>query len=498
MCERALSTPPPTSPTLPRAADTLVAPMNCKHLLAPHPILQRVGRIADQLQTETYVVGGFVRDLLLERPCQDVDIVSIGSGIALAQAVAQDLGRADNVVVFKNFGTAMVPWQGGELEFVGARKESYRRDSRKPLVEDGTLADDQNRRDFTINALAICLNSDRWGTLIDPFGGIDHLQQRIIRTPLAPATTFSDDPLRMLRAARFAVQLDMTLAPDTLAALAQYADRISIVSQERIIAELNKIVAAPAPSRGFRLLRDAGLLARIFPELVALQGTETIQGQSHKDNFDHTLQVLDNVADASNNLWLRWAAILHDIAKPQTKRFDPAVGFTFHGHEDLGARMVPRLFRKLKLPMQDNMAYVKKLVRLHLRPIALAKEGVTDSAIRRLIYEAGDALEDLMTLCRADITSKNDAKVQRYLHNFDRVEAMIQAVEEKDTLRNFQPVITGAIVMRTFGLKPSKMVGVLKEAVKEAILEGDIPNEYEPAYQYLLKQGAAHGLAAVT
>ncbi|MEL6152428.1 MAG: HD domain-containing protein, partial [Bacteroidota bacterium] len=412
------------------------------------------------------------------------------------QAVGQALGKAQQVTVFKNFGTAMVPWQGGALEFVGARKESYRQDSRKPVVEDGSLADDQRRRDFTINAMAISLNKAHWGTLIDPFGGVEDLQRRCLQTPLDPATTFTDDPLRMLRAVRFAVQLELTIAPETLTALEQHAERINIVSQERIITELNKIVAAHVPSRGFQLLRQVGLLQRIFPELVALQGTETIQDQSHKDNFDHTLQVLDNVAKTSDNLWLRWAALLHDIAKPQTKRFDPAVGFTFHGHEDLGARMVPRIFRKLKLPMQDNMAYVRKLVRLHLRPIALAKEGVTDTAIRRLIYEAGDDLEALMLLCRADITSKNDAKVKRYLGNFDRVEAMVQAVEEKDALRNFQPVITGEVIMRTFGLKPSRVVGELKEAIKEAILEGAIPNEYEAAHQYLLQLGAAQGLVA--
>ena len=369
-----------------------------------------------------------------------------------------------------------------------------RSDSRKPVVEDGTLADDQNRRDFTINALAICLNKARWGELLDPFGGIADLAQGVIQTPLAPATTFSDDPLRMLRAVRLAVQLGMRIAPDTLAAIQQQAPRISIVAQERITTELNKIIAAPTPSQGFKLLQQVGLLTLIFPALVALQGTETIQGQSHKDNFWHTLQVLDNVAQTSDNLWLRWTALLHDIAKPQTKRFDPAVGFVFHGHEELGARMVAKIFRKMKLPMQDNMVYVQKLVRLHMRPIALAQEEVTDSAIRRLIYEAGDVLEDLMRFCRADITSKNDAKVQRYLKNFDQVEAKIQLVEEKDALRNFQPVITGEVIMQTFGLKPSKLVGMLKEAIKEAILEGALKNEYKEAYQYLLQLGAARGL----
>ena len=469
--------------------------MNYSHLLDQYPVLQRIRAVADHLQLETYVVGGFVRDLFLKRPSKDIDVVCVGSGIALAKAVAQAVGKPEKVTVFKNFGTAMLQWEGWELEFVGARKESYRKDSRNPRVEDGTLADDQNRRDFTINALAICLNGARWGALVDAFGGMEDLARRTIRTPLAPATTFSDDPLRMLRAVRFAVQLGMTIVPDALAAMQQQAARIHIVAQERIIAELNKIIAAPMPSQGFKLLHQVGLLASIFPELVALQGTTTIQGQSHKDNFLHTLQVLDNVARTADDLWLRWAALLHDIAKPRTKRFDPAVGFTFHGHEELGARMVPKIFRKMKLPMQDNMAYVQKLVRLHLRPIALAQAVVTDSAIRRLIYEAGDALEDLMCLCRADITSKNDAKVQRYLQNFDRVEEKIQQVEEKDALRNFQPVITGARIMHTFGLPPSRLVGELKEAIKEAVLEGTIKNEYEEAYQYLLRLGTARGLS---
>lgn len=471
--------------------------MNYSHLLEPYPILKRIQAVADQLQLETYVVGGFVRDLLLQRSAKDIDVVCVGSGIALAQAVAQALGKQDEVVVFKNFGTAMVRWEGGELEFVGARKESYQRDSRKPIVEDGTLADDQNRRDFTINALAISLNEARWGDLVDPFGGIADLERGVIQTPLAPATTFSDDPLRMLRAIRFSVQLNMTIAPDTLAAIKEQAARIEIISQERIITELNKIILAPTPSQGFKLLYEVGLLSLIFPELVALQGRETIQGQSHKDNFWHTLQVLDNVAKVSGDLWLRWAAILHDIAKPRTKRFDPAVGFTFHGHEELGARMVPKIFRRLKLPMKEHMAYVQKLVRLHLRPIALAQAEVTDSAVRRLIYEAGEAIEDLMTLCRADITSKNDAKVQRYLQNFDRVEAKIQLVEEKDALRNFQPVITGEMIMKTFDLKPSRLVGELKEAIKEAILEGEVKNEHDEAYNYLLVLGTEKGLQPV-
>lgn len=471
--------------------------MNYSYLIDQHPVFRHIRAVADRLSLETYVVGGFVRDSLLERPSKDIDIVCVGSGIGLAQAVAEALGRTEHLVVFKNFGTAMVRWQDWELEFVGARKESYRKDSRKPAVEQGTLQDDQHRRDFTINALAICLNKNRWGELVDPFGGMEDLKHRVIETPLAPAQTFSDDPLRMMRAVRFAVQLAMDITPDTLAAIREHAARINVVSQERIIVELNKIIAAPMPSRGLNLLHQVGLLSIIFPDLVALQGVETIQGQSHKDNFDHTLQVLDNVAATSNNLWLRWAALLHDIAKPQTKRFDPVVGFTFHGHEEQGSRMVPRIFRKMKLPMKDNMAYVQKLVRLHLRPIALAQEEVTDAAVRRLIYEAGDDLEDLMSLCRADVTSKNGVKVRHYLKNFDKVEEKMRWVEEKDALRNFQPVITGDIIMQTFGIKPSRMIGELKRAVKEAILEGEIKNEYEEVYRYLLALGKARGLQAV-
>ena len=470
--------------------------MNYSHLLDKYPIFRRIRVVADQLQLATYVVGGFVRDLLLERSSKDIDLVCIGSGIQLARAMAQEIGKANQVTVFKNFGTAMIQWEGWELEFVGARKESYSKNSRKPTVDHGTLIDDQNRRDFTINSLAICLNSNRWGALVDPFGGIEDLKRKVIQTPLDPATTFSDDPLRMMRAIRFAVQLDMTIAPKTLNAIQQHTERIKIVSQERIITELNKIMAVSTPSWGFKLLHQVNLLPMLFPELVALQGIETVQGQSHKDNFLHTLQVLDNVARMSENLWLRWAALLHDIAKPQTKRLDSVVGFTFHGHEELGARMVPRIFRKMKLPMQGNMAYVQKLVRLHLRPIALAKKEVTDSAIRRLIYEAGDALEDLMLLCRADITSKNEAKVKSYLQNFDKVEEKIQLVEAKDHIKNFQPVITGKMIMHTFGLQPSKLVGEIKEAIKEAILEGIIKNEYEEACQYMLTLGSARGLQA--
>lgn len=468
--------------------------MNYSNLLNRYPVFERIRTIADQLQLETYVVGGFVRDLFLQRPSQDIDIVCVGSGIQLAQLVAQALGGDTKVSVFKNFGTAMLRWEGWELEFVGARKESYSRDSRKPIVENGTLADDQYRRDFTINTLAIGLHSGQWGELVDDLGGMEDLQRQVIQTPLDPLATFSDDPLRMMRAIRFSTQLQFTVSPATLRAIQQNAARIKIVSQERITAEFNKIMAAKTPAHGLKLLLQTGLLALIFPELAALQGTETIQGYSHKDNFYHTLQVLDSVANASANLWLRWAALLHDIAKPLTKQFDPVTGFSFHGHEDLGAKMVPKVFRKMKLPLRREMAYVQKLVRLHLRPIVLAQDMVTDSAIRRLFVEAGDALADLMLLCRADITSGDPSKVQRYRQNFARVEEKLRQVAAKDHIRNFQPVITGNIIMQTFHLKPCKLVGAIKGAIKEAILEGVIENEYEEAYQYMLALGRARGL----
>lgn len=470
--------------------------MNYSRLLNHYPVFQHIRTVADQLQLETYVVGGFVRDLFLERVSKDIDIVCIGSGIQLAKAVAQALGIDTKVSVFKNFGTAMLRWDGWEIEFVGARKESYSQDSRKPMIANGTLADDQHRRDFTMNTLAIRLDSQQWGKLVDDLGGMEDLKRRMIQTPLDPFTTFSDDPLRMMRAIRFAVQLHFTISPTTLAAIQQNADRIKIVSQERITGELNKIMATKIPSYGLKLLLQTGLLALIFPELVALQGTETIQRHSHKDNFYHTLQVLDNVANASDNLWLRWAALLHDIAKPLTKRFEPATGFSFHSHEDLGAKMVPSIFRKLKLPLQGKMTYVQKLVRLHLRPIVLAQDVVTDSAVRRLLVEAGNELEDLLLLCRADITSKNPERVKQYLQNFDKVEKKVRQVEARDHIRNFQPVITGEVIMQTFGLKPSKLVGEIKEAIKDAVLEGTIRNEYMEASQYMLALGRARGLSA--
>jgi putative nucleotidyltransferase with HDIG domain len=464
--------------------------------LASDPIFHEIAQAARSCGVPAYVVGGYVRDLILKRPSKDIDVVCVGSGVELAEAVAKRLPGAD-LAVFKNFGTAMVKAQGWELEFVGARRESYRRDSRKPLVEDGTLEDDQNRRDFTINAMAIGLNDADYGRLIDPFGGVADLKRKLIRTPLEPRITFSDDPLRMMRAARFATQLGFDIDHDSFMAMTDEQERIGIVSQERIIEELNKIVLADKPSYGFKLLLQTGLLERIFPEFVALKGVETIGGMSHKDNFYHTLQVLDNIAPHTQDLWLRWAAILHDIAKPATKRFHKKAGWTFHGHEEKGARMVPGIFRQLKLPMDERMKFVQKLVRLHLRPIALAKETITDTAIRRLLFEAGDDIDALMALCRADITSKDDNRVKRYLRNFDLVEQRLQEVEEKDHLRNFQPVITGEIIMETFGLKPSRPVGEVKVAVREAILEGVIRNEYEEAFAYMLEAGRAIGLRPV-
>ncbi len=488
--------------------------MNFTETLAENPVFEVVARAAAELGLRTYVVGGYVRDLLLKRPSKDVDFVCVGSGIALAERVAAlvtlngagrrtveaplNLTRAATLAVYKNFGTAQVKTGDWELEFVGARKESYRSDSRKPSVEDGSLEDDQRRRDFTINALAISLNQDDFGELLDPFDGMADLRRKIIRTPLNPDVTFSDDPLRMMRAVRFATQLNFDIDPDTFEGLVAMSERIGIISQERISDELNKIIRSPTPSYGFKLLDSAGLLDRIFPEFVLLKGAEQIDGKGHKDNFYHTLQVLDNVARRSDDLWLRWAAVLHDIAKPATKRFEQGRGWTFHGHEDLGARMVPTLFRKFKLPLGETMRFVKKLVRLHLRPIALSKETITDSALRRLLVEAGEDLEALMTLCRADITSKDGSKVKRYLANFDRVETMLAELEERDKLRMFQPVITGELIMETFGLKPSREVGVIKEAVREAILEGTVPNTLEAALPFMLEEGRRMGLLPLT
>lgn len=489
--------------------------MNFSDTLRQNPIFDVVAREADALGVRAYVVGGFVRDLVLGRPSKDIDVVCIGSGIRLAEAVGRALGT--HVAVFANFGTAQlrtdVAGATWEVEFVGARKESYRSESRKPIVEDGTLEDDQNRRDFTINAMGIQLNNGpdlSWpgfGELIDPFDGLKDLKRKMIRTPLSRIhggsdVTFSDDPLRMMRAVRFASQLNFDIEPDTFDAIVRMSERISIVSRERVTDELNKIILSPTPSYGFKLLYHAGLLERIFPELIALKGIETIEGKGHKDNFYHTLQVLDNVAHRTadlpvlkaNELWLRWAALLHDIAKPATKRFDPRVGWTFHGHEDLGARWVPGIFRQHKLPMHENMRFVQKLVRLHLRPIALVKEQITDSALRRLLVDAGNDLDALMALCRADITSKNHERVQKHLRAFDRVERKLHDLEARDQLRNFQPVITGELIMETFGLPPSKEVGELKTVVREAIIEGAVPNTLDTAYPFLLEEGRKRGL----
>ncbi|GAA4833505.1 CCA tRNA nucleotidyltransferase [Algivirga pacifica] len=468
--------------------------MNFADTLKENDIFERIGRSAKQLQVPAYVVGGYVRDLILERPSKDIDVVCVGSGIALAEEVAGSLGDHVQVNSFKNFGTAMIKVGEWEVEFVGARKESYRRDSRKPIVEDGTLEDDQNRRDFTINAMAIDLSEENFGKVVDPFGGIDDLKSKTIRTPLDPDITFSDDPLRMMRAIRFASQLDFDIEPDTYDAINRNKERIGIVSKERIMDELNKIILSKKPSYGFLLLEQSGLLEYIFPEMVRLKGVDVKNGKKHKDNFYHTLKVLDNTAERSDDLWLRWAAILHDIAKPATKRFNNKVGWTFHGHEEKGARMVPGIFRRLKLPMNEKMKFVQKLVRLHLRPIALVKREITDSAIRRLLFEAGDDIEALMILCRADITSKDHKRVARYLHNFDIVEEKMAIVEEKDKLRNFQPVITGEIIMKTFDLKPSREVGDIKVRIREAILDGKIRNEYEEAHAYMVEIAKEMGI----
>jgi len=460
-----------------------------------YPILPRIGALADQLGVDAYVIGGLVRDALMGRDAKkDVDVVVIGSGIQLATALKDDLGKKAKLTVYKNFGTAAIHWEGQEIEFVGARKESYRKDSRKPLVEDGSLQDDQNRRDFTINAMAIALNRHKEGQWLDPFGGADDLKNGLIRTPLDPEQTFSDDPLRIMRAIRFASQLNFDIEAATFQAIVQMKDRLSIVSQERITDELNKIILSRKPSYGFKLLFSSGILEMIFPEMSRLQGVKTIRGKSHKDNFYHTLQVLDNTADNTQNLWLRWAAILHDIAKPATQRFHEKAGWTFHGHEDLGAKWVPGIFRRLKLPMNEPMKYVQKLVKLHLRPISLVDDGVTDSAVRRLLYETGEDIEDLMLLCRADITSKNNDKVRKYLSNFLKVEKKMEEVEQKDQMRNFKLPVTGEDIMSVFGLEPSRIVGEIKNEIREAILEGDIPNEREPAVALMMKIAAQKGI----
>lgn len=450
-------------------------------------IFEVIQAAAEELDYPAYVVGGYVRDRLLARPSKDMDIVCVGSGIELAQAVAKRLRPRPRVTTYKRFGTAMLKHEGIEVEFVGARKESYRSDSRKPIVEEGSLADDQNRRDFTINALAVSLNETNYGAIIDPFDGLEDLEQKKIITPLEPGKTFSDDPLRMMRAIRFASQLGFYIEEHTLEAISKFRNRIKIISQERIATELNKILLSTKPSVGFKLLFDTGLLELILPELAAMHGVQVKNGVGHKDNFYHTLQVVDQLAPKSNNLWLRWSALLHDIAKPVTKRFDKEQGWTFHGHEAVGAAMVPRIFRRLRLPMDHKMKFVQKMVQLHQRPIALTKENITDSAVRRILFEAGDDIDQLMQLCEADITSKNEKRVQRYLRNYEYLRERLQEVEEKDHLRNWQPPISGELIMDTFSIPPSREVGVIKNAIREAILDGEIPNEYEAAFAFMLK-----------
>ena len=463
-----------------------------------HPAFSLVGEVADEMSRECYVVGGYVRDIFLGRKSKDIDFVTVGSGIEVAKRVAHKMGRNKaHLAVFKTYGTAQVKAMGLELEFVGARRESYNRNSRNPIVEDGTLSDDQRRRDFTINAMAISVNRDRWGELLDPFDGIGDMERRLIRTPLNPDITFSDDPLRMMRAVRFATQLGFEIESATFAAIKRNAGRIKIITRERIADELMKIMRAPQPSRGFFLLDKCGLLPLICPEVAQLKGVETVNGRGHKDNFLHTMQVLDNVAAQSDNEWLRWAALLHDIGKPATKHWDDKLGWTFHNHNFIGEKMVPRIFAKMRLPLNEHMKYVKKLVGLHMRPIALVEDEVTDSAVRRMLFEAGDDIDDLMTLCRADITSKNQEKVKRFHENYELVKQKIIDIEEKDRVRNFQPPVDGQEIMDTFGLAPSRPVGLIKDAIKDAILDGVINNDYAQAYHFMMQKAQEQSITPI-
>ena len=464
----------------------------CQYLKAP--IFHTIGQAADDLGVECYLIGGYVRDLFLERESKDIDVMVVGSGIALAENLVKILGKGAHLSVFHNFGTAQVKWHHTEIEFVGARRESYRSDSRKPIVEDGTLQDDLERRDFTINAMGISLNSRSFGELIDPFYGVEDMEDGIIRTPLDPDVTFSDDPLRMMRCVRFATQLNFRIDEETFEALTRNRERIDIISKERIISELNKIMAAPVPSRGFVELERCGLLALIMPDVAALDIRETRMGKSHKNIFYHTLEVLDNVAKQSDNLWLRWAALLHDIGKPRSRAFSPQAGWTFHNHNYIGAKMVAGIFRRLKLPLDDRMKYVQTLVELHMRPIVISDDEVTDSAVRRLLFDAGDHIDDLMTLCEADITSRNVERKKRFLDNFRLVREKLVDLEERDRIRNFQPPVDGSEIMETFGLAPCARVGAIKSAIKDAILDGRIPNEHDAAYRFMLEKAAQMGL----
>ncbi|NWJ50748.1 MAG: HD domain-containing protein [Bacteroidetes bacterium] len=459
-----------------------------------HPIFAIISEAASELNLQAYVIGGFVRDIFLRRKSMDIDVVTIGSGISLAEKVGNKIGKNTHVSVFHNFGTAMLHYGDLQVEFVGARKESYRRDSRKPLVESGNMKDDQNRRDFTINAMAISLNKNDFGLLIDPFGGIKHLEAQIIKTPLDPDITFSDDPLRMMRAIRFASQLGFVIEDETFEAIIRNAHRISIISKERIAEELNKIILSSKPSIGFKLLDKSGLFPIIFPDFIALKGAETRDGKGHKDNFFHTLEVLDNISRVTDDLWIRWAAILHDIGKPATKRWEDKQGWTFHGHEIVGAKMVPKIFQHFRLPLNEKMKLVQKLVLLHLRPIVLSEEGITDSAIRRLLFDADVDTENLMMLCEADITSKNRVKVKKYLSNFELVRAKLKEIEEKDRIRNWQPPISGEEIMKVLGLTPSRSVGIIKTAIREAILNGIIQNDYNEAYSLMINEAKKLGI----